>query len=368
MYGSLRTNLTAKLMQYEEFPFSDTETNYDKNVFPTHHAVLSYLRRFTKTNQLTEHIRFKESVVDVWKEDGKWIVRSHDSGDQENKETFDAVVVANGHYSRPNIPDIPGLQNFKGSKGQFMHSKDYRTPHLFKGKSVLCIGGGTSGVDIGREIATVASKLALSLKDPDSVGDLGESLEALGYSGSSNGERRISKLPQVTNVDEDGKIRFKDGRISCFDIIFFATGYLYDFPFLKQLNESGTILTSSGFSVHNLYKFIFYIPDPTLSFVGLPFKVEPFPLFQRQAAAINKVLLGEFTLPSPERMREEEEEEGRKIGCDVTERNFFMLGALRQYPYWDWCASVGGMEETAPWRTTAREELLVLRRKELGLV
>lgn len=44
-------------------------------------------------------------------------------------QVYDAVVVANGHYSRTRLPDIPGQAVFPG---EVMHSHNYRSPERFK--------------------------------------------------------------------------------------------------------------------------------------------------------------------------------------------------------------------------------------------
>lgn len=45
---------------------------------------------------------------------------------------FDAVMVCNGHYNTPAIPNYPGRNIYKG---QQIHSHDYRCPDPFKGSS-----------------------------------------------------------------------------------------------------------------------------------------------------------------------------------------------------------------------------------------
>ena len=63
---------------------------------------------------------------------------------------YEAVMVCNGHYSVPSIPDLPGIQAFEGL---VMHSHDYRVPQVFKDKNVAVLGAAASGSDIGLEIA-----------------------------------------------------------------------------------------------------------------------------------------------------------------------------------------------------------------------
>ena len=65
-------------------------------------------------------------------------------------ERFDAVVVANGHYSRPRFPSLPGADAFPGL---LMHSHNYRRPEGFRGQTVVLVGASSSGVDIAEELA-----------------------------------------------------------------------------------------------------------------------------------------------------------------------------------------------------------------------
>jgi hypothetical protein len=57
-------------------------------------------------------------------------------------ELFDAVLVCNGHYTEPRLPDIPGASVFPGV---LMHSHSYREPARFTGQHVAVIGASYSG-------------------------------------------------------------------------------------------------------------------------------------------------------------------------------------------------------------------------------
>lgn len=72
---------------------------------------------------------------------------------------FDAIMVCNGHYSSPNIPDFKGLDDFVGKK---QHSHDYRQPDHYENETVLIIGAGPSANDIAFEIATKAKRVIWS--------------------------------------------------------------------------------------------------------------------------------------------------------------------------------------------------------------
>lgn len=75
--------------------------------------------------------------------DRKWTVKVKDlQRDATVVESFDAVMVCNGHYFQPRTPKISGQEVFAGEQ---LHSHDYRIPEVFNGKTVVVLGAGPSG-------------------------------------------------------------------------------------------------------------------------------------------------------------------------------------------------------------------------------
>ena len=66
-----------------------------------------------------------------------------------------------------------------------------------------------------------------------------------------------------------------------------CTGYDYHLDFI---NAPG--LNSHGKKVTPLYHHLFFAKDPSLTFVGLPYKIVPFPLMEHQARWIAHYLSG----------------------------------------------------------------------------
>ena len=81
---------------------------------------------------------------------------------------------------------------------------------------------------------------------------------------------------------------------------------------ISQAND--TILVTDGTQVHNLHKDIFYIPDPTLLFIGVPYFTATFTLFEFQAITAAAVLAGHASLPSEDDMRKEYREKLERKG------------------------------------------------------
>lgn len=109
--------------------------------FPSHPAVLDYIRRFEQDEKLSDLIQYDTNVIDAEYRDSQWWITSFSiaTGNQTT-ESFDALVVANGHYYEPFVPDIDGLKHYKECEEQksdgvkIIHSREYREPQEFTGK------------------------------------------------------------------------------------------------------------------------------------------------------------------------------------------------------------------------------------------
>ena len=55
---------------------------------------------------------------------------------------FDAVVVCVGNYHQPNLPDVRGMDDFRGLQ---MHAHNYRSSSMFTNMRVIIVGASFSG-------------------------------------------------------------------------------------------------------------------------------------------------------------------------------------------------------------------------------
>lgn len=118
------------------------------------------------------------------------------------------------------------------------------------------------------------------------------------------------------------RLKDTDQTISGVHQIFICTGYHITLPFLAKFHEddtlsdnaSDTVLVTDGNQVHNLHKDIFYIPDPTLAFIGVPYYTATFTLFEFQAIVLAAVFSGIVKLPPRTSMRNEYEDRLRIKG------------------------------------------------------
>ncbi|KAM5342564.1 hypothetical protein ACJ41O_013530 [Fusarium nematophilum] len=288
MYEKLHANIPKAIMKFSCQEFPD-----DARLFPERSMIQEYLLNYAE--DVRPLIRFCQRInrVTLKSQAGgrdRWEVeaQSTPTGNITNI-IFDAVVVANGHYSTPFIPDMKNLKEFNEAyPGVITHSKQYRTPHPFNDKKVVVIGNGPSGLDIALQINQECRKPAiLSVRHATSP-------DRLAHSGCEEAAEIDEFL-----VEEKG-VRFKDGRVETdVDAIVFCTGFLYGFPFLPDLNHK---LTTTGRGVHGLYKHVFCIQHPTLVFPGLNMKAAPWPLCESQAALFSAVWSNNLELPTREAM------------------------------------------------------------------
>jgi cation diffusion facilitator CzcD-associated flavoprotein CzcO len=83
-------------------------------------------------------LELETTVERVEKENGEWVIALRKVLKGRNywwRETFDAVVVASGHYNVPWFPKVEGLLEFdRRFPGAIHHSKHFREGSKYRGK------------------------------------------------------------------------------------------------------------------------------------------------------------------------------------------------------------------------------------------
>ena len=331
VYASLRTNLPREVMGFASFPFTRAFTD-DIRRFPGHAEVRAYLDAYADHHRIRNVVRLNTRVVsvtpietssassaedvDLERWGPRWLVQTEpacvaneasskmDEDRSTDRSAFDAVVVCNGHYSEPRSPTIPGSDGWPGTQ---MHSHNYRTPEgdrfSFRGKTVVVLGAMASGEDLSREIASVAKHVTLA-----SRGFVKPSDASFGDFPLDSYPENMSRASGIKELlPETSGVLFEDGsKTHDVDVVLYATGYHVTFPFFAKFHEEtfqkegSDDLVPRAFDnrVAPLFEHVFPpASGPSLSFIGLPWKVVPFPQFEAQARWIAKALSGASMLP-----------------------------------------------------------------------
>ncbi|XP_041807518.1 flavin-containing monooxygenase FMO GS-OX4 isoform X2 [Chelmon rostratus] len=347
MYRDLRTNLPKEVMMFPDFPFDP-----QLNSFLPHQEVQRYLERYCQSYNIRPHIRFNTAVEKVKPvvlttegEEARttWEVTSSDSSGYEKTETFDTVFVCSGHYSDPHIPDIPGIENFKG---KVLHSHAYRYAEPFSGQSVVVLGAKASGLDISIELAKVGAQVTLSHGRPRFTFPLPSGIQ--------------QSSPMVA-VEEDGLIRFQDGSVGAADVLMFCTGYNFRYPFLDAAQLG---LEIQDHLVSPLYHFLMPPAFPSLIFIGICKMICPFPNFDCQVRFALAVLDGSVTLPSATQMEDEVRRNQQEKVKQGVQQHHLLIMEQHQWDYCQMLARTAGFPPLPPVIRSLYEEVRRQRQVE----
>ncbi|CAK7263328.1 monooxygenase [Sporothrix epigloea] len=325
LYDDLHVNIPHPLMGFTDLAIRDVHEAQHPGrplpIYPHRQTIEEYLvaysqevRHLIRFNTVVDNVRLlRLPRAQIDKNEGaangtatennkdyvdSWEIRSQSTLDGScSTETFDAVIVAQGHYNITFVPKIAGIEAFKSAyPGVLTHSKRYRNPEPFRGKRVVVVGNSASGLDIAAQIHAVAeAPVYMSVHTPTVL----ESYKRLA------GAEEVPEIQEFL-VEERG-VRLVDGRVlRNVDAVIFCTGYLFSLPFLQKekpnLGDPLGDLLSDGRRIHRLYDDMFHIDHPTLAFLCLPMKVVPFPLAQAQAALVARIWANVLRLPSTAEM------------------------------------------------------------------
>ncbi|KAI9738410.1 MAG: hypothetical protein M1834_008913 [Cirrosporium novae-zelandiae] len=315
-YASLMNNISTPLLQLKVNSFPPKTPDY------VNHKVLEeYIQDTAQKTGVDELILYNTNVDNAEKEDGKWWLSTSTlkSGKKVAQNwKFDTLVIASGHYHACNVPDIPGLSEWKARwPERIQHSKGYRRPLEFKDKNVLLIGAGVSSTDIARDVAPIANQIyQVSRNGPFDLPASFLPVGATRIGEIASFEKPPGKVDNSLATDQaiPSSVALKNGtKLENIHNVIVCTGYHCSYPFLRTYHSnktptepaSDTVLVTDGIQTHNLHKDIFYIPDPTLAFIGVPYFTATFTLFEFQAIVLAAILSGKASLPTEEDMRTE---------------------------------------------------------------
>ncbi len=125
--------------------------------WPTGAEVQSYLESYVEKFDLAPALHLSTEVVSADQNgDGAWeLTVAGPTGTRT--ESFDHLVVANGIFSRPRLPDIPGLDDFRAAGGLACAASDFHELESVRDKNVLVLGYGKSACDVAVPISEVAA-------------------------------------------------------------------------------------------------------------------------------------------------------------------------------------------------------------------
>lgn len=338
-YQSLHIDTSKFRLAFEDYPAPDEWPD-----FPHHSQLFQYFRDYVDHFGIRDRIVFDTEVTAAERAaDGRWLITTSEGRTKD----YDALVVCNGHHWDPRLPDYPGTFD-----GTLLHSHAYNDPFDpvdMRGKRVVVVGMGNSGLDIASELSQrfIAAKLFVSARRgvwvlPKYVnGKVGDkrsmprwmppklglklkqrfvrkfrgNMEDYGLpkpdhlpfeahpSASEEFLHRagcgdVTFKPAITAL-EGPRVRFADGSVEEVDVIVCATGYRISFPFFSDPE-----LLPDADNRFPLFKQMIKPGVDNLFFLGL---AQPLPTLvnfaEQQSKLVAAYLTGRYHLPSAEEMR-----------------------------------------------------------------
>ncbi|MFE3291944.1 flavin-containing monooxygenase [Rhodococcus sp. NPDC059234] len=337
-YQSLHIDTSKWRLAFEDFPVPAEWPD-----FPHHSLLFQYFKDYVAHFGLRDKITFNTSVDHAERgADGLWTV-TLSTGETR---AYDALIVCNGHHWDPRTPDYPGQFD-----GTLIHSHEYNDPFDpidMRGKNVVVVGMGNSGLDIASELSqrflaktlTVSARRGVWVLPKYLKGVAGDKMsmpawmprplsmalqrrflnknigtmegyglpkpdhlpfqahpsasgEFLGKAGSGD----IAFKPAITAL-EGKQVRFADGSTLDVDVIVCATGYHISFPFFTDPN-----LLPDSENRFPLFKRMMKPDIDNLFFMGL---AQPMPTLvnfaEQQSKLVAAYLAGEYLPPAPSEM------------------------------------------------------------------
>ncbi|KAB0404828.1 hypothetical protein E2I00_005513 [Balaenoptera physalus] len=377
IYQSVFINSSKEMMCFPDFPYPDDYPNY------MHKSKLQeYIKTFAQKKNLLRYIQFETLVTSIKKclsflVTGQWEIVLEKDGKQEST-IFDAVMICSGHHVYLNLPtdSFPGTP--RPVSRPLPPQPGLQGPRSVQGEEGPVTGLGNSGCDTAVELSHLATQVIISTRNGswvmNQIWDDGYPwdvvyvtrfafflrkpflhLSLTGYitlrkEPVFNDELPSHILcgtvfikPSVKEFTETSAM-FEDGTMfEAIDVVIFATGYGYAYPFLDD-----SIIKSRNNEV-TLFKGIFplLMEKPTLAVIDFVRSLGAAILTaDLQTHWTVKVFANSCTLPTTNEMMDDiDEKMGKKLkwfGQSQTLQTDYIT-------YMDELGSFTGAKTNIPW-------------------
>ncbi|KAJ3694582.1 hypothetical protein LUZ60_010062 [Juncus effusus] len=150
-YDRLRLHLPKKFCELPLMPYPPGFPTY-----PTKQQFLAYLESYAKRFDIKPV--FNQTVVSAEFEGSLWRVCTEEGTEYLCKW----LVVATGENAEPVVPEMEGMEGFKGP---VVHTSAYRSGDSYCGKKVLVVGCGNSGMEVCLDLCNHGAMPSIVVKE-----------------------------------------------------------------------------------------------------------------------------------------------------------------------------------------------------------
>ena len=154
-YPGAETDAPAHLycFSFARYDWSRTHVRRDE--------LQSYVEHVVERFALLPHLRFGETITTVaWDQAAQSYVVTTAAGEEHR---FDAVISAVGMFSAPRLPQVPGLETFRGAK---LHTAAWEESTDLRDQRVAVMGTGSSAAQVVPTLAGTARQIYVFQRQP----------------------------------------------------------------------------------------------------------------------------------------------------------------------------------------------------------
>jgi dimethylaniline monooxygenase (N-oxide forming) len=155
-YPGLTTQNVRSTYALSDFPYPKSYPEW-----PSGQQVQEYMASYADHFKLNPLISMNTKVESATFDESanQWAITT--SGSESGTKHYDYLVVCNGIFSDPAIPDWPGAHDFTAAGGQILHTSDFHDLNMAKDKNVVVVGFGKSSCDVAA--ATVGTSASTTI-------------------------------------------------------------------------------------------------------------------------------------------------------------------------------------------------------------
>jgi putative flavoprotein involved in K+ transport len=153
-YGELRLNSWRPMSKLQGRGMPPSYGRY-----PHRDDVIAYLDQFALDHRVS--IRFNTQLLRVDRDRELWRLHTT-SGPMRCRY----LVIATGWDAVPVLPPWPGRETFVP---ELIHSSEFRGARRYRGRDVLVVGAGNSGLDIASHLVKAGARVTVSMRTPPNL-------------------------------------------------------------------------------------------------------------------------------------------------------------------------------------------------------
>lgn len=159
-YPGITTQNTKDSYAFTDYPMPD-----DYPEWPNGQQMQAYLDGYANHFDIKKQINFNCTVENTYQNtDESWTIEATQQlsfGSKAIVQRVDKLVVCNGIFSQPNIPDYLGKEEFIAGGGQICHSSQFQDLESIRDKKVAVIGFAKSACDVVTAASEVAAETSI---------------------------------------------------------------------------------------------------------------------------------------------------------------------------------------------------------------